>query len=255
MNIRVGFMFRTDRIQAIDAGMLTNTYGAQIFEDIPDVVEDYQHELSLQNAIPYKNKYGEIDLTQSPGFVQHPDFYHSRIPLACKFIFKPTQEYFIGIACHLYAKGGDAPLYGIQQPPVFASEIRRGNQTKALHEYIEKLQSIDKNVKIIVAGDMNDFGFTTPLKLLTGEYGGGDQILYSMSDFMPENERFTYTFKGNLQQLDQIFVTQNLYAETVRIPGSWNQKVFIPHVDSLFSRINHIQISDHDPLAARINME
>ena len=299
-NIRVGFLFRTDRIEAYDIGLptvhmnglsyKTTADGTKIDElyKIPDNLKDgHPKKLSSNSkdgrfvpepALTLETKkvlaetqteilgiYDEdgklVDttLSQSPGFLQDDRFYNSRLPLVCKFKFKPTGENFYGIALHLYSKGRDDKLYGNIQPPVMTSEIRRAGQSAAVNEFVNEILAMDPNAKVIVAGDVNDFGFTNPIRKLTGEDTKTHQILYSMpASYMPENERFTYVFNGNLQQLDHIFVSPYLYkqlGEPKAPVADWQNHVFVPHVDSLFSRDRHIQVSDHDPIAARINMK
>ena len=315
-NIRVGFMFRTDRIEAYDIGLPTVHMkglskvmmpdGTEKTYTIPVELDDGHQSLvfkssgiedtsdnirpSSRKPEPYRTleakkvlaetqteilgvydengKLVDTTLSQSPGFLQDDRFYNSRLPLVCKFKFKPTGEDFYGIALHLYSKGRDDKLYGNIQPPVMTSEIRRAGQSLAVKEFIDEILKLDPSAKIIVGGDVNDFGFTYPIRKMTGE-GTGNQVLYDISSYyMPENERFTYTFNGNLQQLDHIFVSPALY-ERMGSPvapagyvdptdeaanAEWKQHVFVPHVNSLFSRDRHIQISDHDPIAARIDM-
>ena len=310
-NIRVGFMFRTDRIQAYDIGLptvhmeglpgssyripdnLKDDHTSLIFssngienestsiepgyrKSEPSLTLDTKAKLADTSTEVLIEGYDEngkpiLTLSQSPGFLQDSRFYNSRLPLVCKFKFIPTGEDFFGIALHLYSKGRDDQLYGSVQPPVLTSEIRRASQSVAVNDFINEILALDEDARIIVAGDVNDFGFTYPIKKLTGEPTesgfGGRQVLYSMSaSYMPENERFTYTFNGNLQQLDHIFVSPAIYrnmgcptplsrdtdpTDDV-VNAEWKNHVFVPHVDSLFSRDRHIQVSDHDPIAARI---
>ena len=72
--------------------------------------------------------------------------------------------------------------------------------------------------------------------------------------------RFPLNVYVNLQQLDHIFVSKGLFdiQDDVFVREnddfSWMEHVFVPHVNSMFSRDRHIQVSDHDPITARIKM-
>jgi len=89
---------------------------------------------------------------------------------------------------------------------------------------------INPNASVIVAGDLNDFQFASTLAPL---YAAG---LINLTDTLPEDERYTYNYEGNLQALDHMFVSPNLVA--------WGSLVYdIVHANAEFSD----QLSDHDP--------
>ena len=68
-----------------------------------------------------------------------------------------------------------------------------------------------------------------------------------------------------MQEIDHIFVTKNVY-EKMKASGAvelhkeldykthtnWNMFCFIPHINSMFTRNNHVNLSDHDPDIIRI---
>lgn len=255
VNIRVGFLFRTDRVSFVDRGMVTNSYGntggaSSSWPIIaPGAVADV---LAEANSGVYSDATGP-HLAQSPGYIQDSSFKRSRLPLAGEFTFGPKKIPFFVVAAHLSSKGGDLPLYGEIQPPLLKSESGRIRQAVAVNRFVTKILSADENARVIVAGDMNDFGYSLPLKTLTGE-NGARTVLYSPSEqFMPQNERFSYSFRGNLQQIDHILVSPILF-NAMRAEGfaNWKNVCYIPHINSVFSRNNKIPTSDHDPEIVRL---
>ena len=255
VNIRVGFLFRTDRVQFVDRGLVTNYYGNTSGDSStwPVQAPGPQGDLLADaEAGVYRGADGP-HLAQSPGYIQDPSFSRSRRPLAGEFIFKPTGKTFFAVANHLSSKGGDMPLYGEVQPPLLSSEAGRIRQAVAVNSFVSAILNIDPSAKVIVGGDMNDFGYSTPMRTLTGE-ASLHRVLYSPSEeFMPETERFSYSFRGNLQQIDHIFISPALYA-AVRAAGEsdWKNVCYIPHINSVFSRNNKIPTSDHDPVILRL---
>ncbi|MBP7094874.1 MAG: hypothetical protein KBC36_02165, partial [Spirochaetia bacterium] len=107
-------------------------------------------------------------------------------------------------------------------------------------------------------GDMNDFPWADSMKALSGQDSGA-RILWSPSEeYMPPNEQFSYAFRGNLQQIDSIYASYGLLsgndAAARVLPDGWKSAVFISHIDSPFSKNNHIQSSDHDAIVGRFKI-
>lgn len=272
VNIRVGFMYNTERVEFVDNGLVSNYY-ANTHDESGNLLdeEDWPVQtandnvqgwtLAEANSIPYKGSDGHAHLTQSPGYIQDSYFNHSRRPLAGEFRVKDADgnvitdadgnpENFFVVACHLGSKRGDYSLYGNIQPPLLLSESKRNGQAQAVHDFVQKLLSADKNARVVVAGDMNDFAFGTPMKVLTGTLGG-NQILYSLvEELMPDTEQFSYSYQGNMQELDHIYVTSALWDKAAS--ATWSDVCFIPHINSMFTRNNHYNLSDHDPAIINI---
>ncbi len=273
VNIRVGFMYNTNNVEFIDRGIETNHYtnthdSSGNFIDESDwpvntgvgsgegAYGNISVETLAQAATSvYMGDDGVVHLTQSPCYLQDSSFSHSRRPLVGEFKHKATGETFYVIACHLSSKRADYALYGELQPPLLLSEASRNKQGQAVYEFVKRILTLDPDAKIIVAGDMNDFAYSTPLRVLTGQKAN-DQILYSPEEeFMPVEEQFSYAYNGNLQEIDHIYVTKSLFNK-MRTAGAssatWSDYVFVPHVDSMVSRNNHFNVSDHDPAVIRI---
>jgi predicted extracellular nuclease len=174
-NIRVGFLFRTDRgLAFVDrpGGTATNA----------TAVEDGQ-------------------LTYSPGRIDptNPAWTSSRKPLAGEFTWHGQR--LIVVADHWNSKGGDDPLYGRFQPPRLPSEAQRSAQADAVAKFV---RSAGKKANIIVAGDLNAFDFSTQVKTLTATG------LRDLPATLPIAQRYTYVYEGNSEVLDHILLSPAL---------------------------------------------
>ncbi|HEY9763220.1 MAG TPA: choice-of-anchor I family protein [Trichocoleus sp.] len=162
-------------------------------------------------------------------------FQSSRKPLVGKFVFNGQEVTVIGN--HFNSKGGDQPLFGPNQPPILSSEAQRNQQATIVRDYVQSLLGANPYANVIVAGDLNDFEFSNPLKTLKGVG------LTALIETLPENERYTYNFQGNAQTLDHILASKNL----VSLLDGFD----VVHINSEFAD----QISDHDPVVAQFNLE
>ncbi len=174
-NIRVGFLFRTDRGLA--------------FVDKPGGTST--------NATAIEN--GE--LTYSPGRLQPDDaaWTDSRKPLAGEFTWQGKK--IIVVANHWNSKGGDDPLYGPAQPPQMPSETQRSGQAAIVASFVK---SAGKKANLIVAGDLNAFDFSSQVKTLT------DAGLRDLPSTLPISQRYTYVYEGNSEVLDHILLSPSL---------------------------------------------
>jgi predicted extracellular nuclease len=213
-NIRVGFLFRTDRgLEFVDrpGGDATT----------PVAVVD------TRNGPQLSISPGRIDPASSA-------WEASRKPLAGEFRWKGRTV--IAVANHFNSKGGDDPLFGRFQPPVRHTEPQRHQQATEVAEFVDDVLDADRNANVIVMGDLNDFEFSETLDIL--EDGG----LSNLMETLPVWERYSYVFEGNSQTLDQILVSRALTS-----PKPEYDSV---HVNAEF----HDQASDHDPQVARLEV-
>ena len=173
---------------------------------------------------------GQIMLNLGAGRIDptNPAFTNSRKPLVTEFTVDGQQ--IIVIANHFNAKGGDQPLYGPTQPPVRGTEAQRLAQAQAVGSFVQGLLAINPNANIVVTGDLNDFQFAGTLAPLAAAG------LTNLTDTLPENERYTYAFEGNLQALDHMWVSANLLSAGAAYD--------IVHANAEFLS----QVSDHDPV-------
>jgi uncharacterized protein len=212
-NIRVAFLFRTDRgVQFVDRPGGGSTTATTVVSG-PSGPE----------------------LSASPGRVNPTDtaWNSSRKPLAGEFLFR-GEKYFV-IVNHFNSKGGDQPLFGRFQPPTRTTETQRLQQAQELNDFVDSILGVDPNANVIALGDFNDFEFSLVMQTLTGD------VLNSLVTTLPANERYGYVFDGNSQTLDHILVSDNILVST---PLAYD----IVHVNAEFAS----QASDHDPSVVRL---
>jgi predicted extracellular nuclease len=214
-NIRVGFLFRTDR-------------GAS-FIDRPGG--------DSTTPTTVVNEPSGPELSFSPGRVDplNPAYASSRKPLAGEFRMHGKKVFVV--ALHLSSKGGDQPLLGRFQPPARSSEVARHAQAQSVNDFVDEIVAADPNANVIVLGDVNDFDFSETVQILEGG------VLTTLMDTLPPAERYSYVFEGNSQVLDQILVSNNLL-------GNFTIDYDPVHVNSEFAD----QASDHDPQVARLDL-
>src|SRR5918996_740720 len=214
-NIRVGFLFRTDRGLSF-----TDRPGGDA--TTPTTVIDHPSGPML-SASP-----GRIDPENSA-------WADSRKPLAGEFRMRGRKVFVI--ATHFNSKGGDHPLFGRFQPPVRSSEVQRHQQAEVVNGFVDDILAADPYANVIVLGDINDFEFSQTVDILEGE------ALTTLMDSLPKPERYSYVFEGNSQVLDQILVSNNLL-------GQFDVEYDPVHVNSEFAD----QASDRDPQVARLDL-
>jgi predicted extracellular nuclease len=213
-NIRVGFIFRTDRgLSFVDrpGGTSTGATGVVAGPNGPE-------------------------LTFSPGRIDptNPAFANSRKPLVGEFRYRDRTLFVV--ANHFNSKGGDDPLFGRFQPPTRSSEVQRHAQAQIVNDFVDSILAVDSRADVIVLGDLNDFEFSETLQILEGD------VLENLLLTLPRPERYTYVFEGNSQVLDQVLTSGHLFKSL---------SVYdVVHVNSEFAD----QASDHEPQVARFNL-
>ncbi|WP_144510280.1 DUF6359 domain-containing protein [Bacillus sp. FJAT-22090] len=210
-NIRVGYLYNPERVTLVEGTKGSST---------EKVAWDAHGNLTL-------NPGRILDLPQA----------NTRKPLAAQFDFQGEKVVVIG--AHLNSKGGDQPLFGKHQPPFLGSEAERIELATMINNFIKAGQVKDPDLKVIVAGDMNDFEFTPTLAALKGG------ILTNMVEKVPVSERFSYYYQGNNQVLDHILVTNNL-ADTTAVD--------MIHINANYMDI-HGRASDHDPVLVQVEFK
>lgn len=164
----------------------------------------------------------------------------SRISLSADFLF--NDEVVTVIGNHLSSKGGSAPIFGLAQPfdalqedaSVNGSLDERQAQASAVRDFVNGLLNMNVSANIVVLGDMNEFEFISPIKTLLG----AEASLSNLTDSLGDNERYSFVFQGNSQQLDHALVSENL------VDGA---QFDIVHLNSEFAETPE-RASDHDPL-------
>jgi predicted extracellular nuclease len=215
-NIRVGFLFRTDRgLAFVDRGNAGPTDADSV-------------ETDASGAPILKYSPGRIDPT-------NPAFDDSRKPLAGEFTYHGHRLFVI--ANHFISKGGDDPLFGRFQPPENSSETQRHQQAQIVHDFVASILARDANADVVVLGDLNDFQFSNTLQTLDGT------ILHDLINTLPVSEQYTYDYEGNSEVLDHILVSDARFG-----PSRFQYDVV--HINSEFRD----QLSDHDPQVVRLLM-
>ncbi|MGI8331024.1 endonuclease/exonuclease/phosphatase family protein [Actinomadura scrupuli] len=215
-NIRVGFLFRTDRgLSFVDRP------GGDAATPVTAVDDGT----------------GRARLSVSPGRVDPlgPAWANSRKPLAGEFSWHGVRV--IVVAGHWNSRGGDDPLFGRYQPPRLPSQVQRQAQAEAMAGFVNSIRAVDPRARVIVAGDLNDFEFSAPLKTLTTGTGLSD-----LAAGLPVDDRYTYDHEGNSQVLDHILLSPELTRQRYVYD--------IVHMNAEFAD----QISDHDPSVVRLRL-
>ncbi len=234
-NIRVAFLFRTDRRDLS-------------FVDRPGGTATTPTE-------PVAGPEG-AQLTLSPGRVDPTDpvFNNSRKPLAAEFRYRGRPLFLVGN--HFNSKGGDDPIFGRFQEPRRSSELqRRGSATNeadtvrgqagVVNAFVRRLLDLDRRARVVVLGDINDFEFSETLRVIEeGDEPGGDRELVNLWRLLPQRERYSFIFQGNAQVLDHILVSPGLLS-------AGRPDFDAVHINSEFFD----QASDHDPPITRLRLE
>ncbi len=216
-NIRVGFLYR------LDSGLS--------LVDAPQGDAVTPVEILIEDGLPV--------LSLNPGRVDPKNraFNDSRKPLVVQFIYQGESLFLINN--HFISKGGDHPIFGEVQPPVFESEIQRSEQAQVVNDFVSELLAVDPDARVIVMGDLNDYQFAEPIVVLAGE------ILNDLILTLPIEEQYTYVYDGNSEVLDHILVSDLLINELVSFE--------ILHINSELEYT--AQFSDHDVLIATFAWE
>ncbi len=187
-------------------------------------------------------------------------FNGARLPLAATFEFNGEEVTVVNN--HFSSKGGSAPILGVEQdftarqeePTVNGSLNERRQQAQAVNNFVDGVLANDANTNIVVLGDFNEFEFVSPLNIVSGTTvstnggqdtaPGGAAVLTNLTNTIPEDERYSFIFQGNSQQLDHVLVSDSLTA---------NAEIDIVHVNTEFAATAS-RASDHDPIVARFTI-
>lgn len=162
----------------------------------------------------------------------------SRNPLAASFEF--NNQIVTAISVHSTSRGGSDPLFGATQPPVNGGEGSRVTQSEGILAYITDLLANDPGANLAVMGDFNAFYFEQSVTMLEGE-----GLLANVLRLLPEEERYTYVFEGNAQNLDNMLVTGNLYGTAL---------ADVVHLNAEQADDPAVRGTDHDPIVTRFFM-
>ena len=137
-NIRVGFLFRTDRGLA--------------FVDRPGGTPTTATTVVTAGTGRAAHAQPRARRPDQPRLRRQPQAAGRRVPLHGETLF--------AIANHFNSKGGDQPLFGRFQPPTRSSETQRHQQAAIVNDFVDEILAADPHAKVIVLGDLNDFEFS-----------------------------------------------------------------------------------------------
>ena len=159
---------------------------------------------------------------------------NTRKPLVADFMFHG--ETITAIDVHLTSRGGSDPLWGATQPPTDAGDAARTAQAAGVKAYVQEHLADNPNLNIAILGDWNGFSWENAQTQLTDPAKGG--MFTDLNTLLSPEERYSYLFEGNAQQLDHILVTDGLLA---------NARYDSVHINSQFG---DDRPTDHDPQLA-----
>lgn len=190
---------------------------------------------NIRNAFLYNdNRVSLVDgsLTEITG----AEYDNSRNPLVGTFSFNGQDTTIVDI--HAYSRGGSDPDYGNVQPAEAHGDDRRTAQADGVINYINDHLADNPNLQFAVMGDFNGFSWEGAIQDLTK-----DGVLTDLNTLLPESERYSYQYAGNLQQFDHVLVTGGLLG---------NAQYDAVHINSEFDP--NTRPTDHDPQVALLSI-
>ncbi len=158
-------------------------------------------------SLDAENSFLLDETTLAPLGVDVTTFDGTRRPLVGSFNFAGHTVTVVNN--HFTSLGGSQPLFGAFQPPEVGGADRRFEQATAVNAFVDALLAEDANAQIVVTGDLNDFEFSPTLDVIAGEEA--EQVLFNqVLDIDPSEDRFSFIFQGNANQLDHFLVTSAL---------------------------------------------
>lgn len=243
-NIRVGFLYNTDRVQLGDLDANASLAERRQYTDrIGDGVRD------AGDKIAYSDD-------QISG-LNTADWAGTRKSLLGEFTFNGAKIYVT--ANHLPSKGGSGAFYQLNQnidagAPENADWAQRNAVADDLWTMMNHIAQSNADARIIAGGDFNEFYFYRPMEVLTGyvKVDGavrvGGETFTNLTLTLPEAERFTYDFDGRSQAIDHIVVDNDLAAvatyDIVHINTGYNDRT---------GAVNPA-LSDHDPVVGQFDL-
>ncbi|WP_420466593.1 lamin tail domain-containing protein [Panacagrimonas sp.] len=191
---------------------------------------------------------GELALTFSPGRVDPTNAAWAATRVSLAAVFEFNGQRIVTVNNHWSSKGGSSPILGRTQPFVNGSEDDRSAQAVVVKTFVDDVLATQADARLAVLGDINEFTFNRPMRILTGatlpgatpaQDSEGTPVLFDLGDALiaEQEERYSYVFEGNAQALDHILVSAALLAPEVQAEFD------AVHINAEFPD----QLSDHDP--------
>ncbi len=239
-----------DAIDLADDGVMNDSSGYAYVDNtfITDLASGGQPGGNIRTAFLYKED--RVSLVEgSVGTIGSQDpggsFEGARLPLVATFDFNGEEVTVVNN--HFSSKGGSAPIMGVEQefaelqedPNVNGSLDERQAQSEAVNGYVTDLLAEDAEANVVVLGDLNEFEFVSPVT-------GLEENLTNLTDMLDEDERYSFNFQGNSQQIDHILISDSLLEGGAQFD--------VVHVNSEFAATPG-RASDHDPVLAQLTFE
>ena len=235
-NIRVGFLYNTDRVQLgdLDANA-TLAERRQYTDRIGDSERDGGDLIAFDD-----------DMLGSE--IQTGDWSGTRRSLLGEFTFNGNTVYVA--ANHFPAKTQSDDFWDFNQNPAAgeptnAGWTQRNNVAQDVYAMMNLIEGAAPGSGIVSGGDFNDFYFYRPLTTVTGYTLAdgtarvGDARFDNLTLTLPEAERYTYNFDGRSQAIDHIIVNGTLSAVAT---------YDVVHLNTGFNPADTTTpLSDHDP--------
>ncbi|HEV7659769.1 MAG TPA: Calx-beta domain-containing protein [Allosphingosinicella sp.] len=239
-NIRVGFLYNTDRVQLGNLDANATLAERRMYTDrIGDGVRDAGDLIAFSD-----NMLGaEINTT---------DWTTTRKSLLGEFTFHGNTVYVT--ANHWPSKGGSGEIWQLNQnlgagQPANSDWAQRNAVAQDVYSMLNLIESGNPNAGIVAGGDFNDFYFYRPLTTVTGYTNAdgsarvGGARFENLTLTLEEAERYTYTFDGRSQAIDHIIVNSLLgdvaTYDVVHLNTGYNSNGTGPNANPA--------LSDHDP--------
>ncbi|HEY0028861.1 MAG TPA: Calx-beta domain-containing protein [Allosphingosinicella sp.] len=243
-NIRVGFLYNTDRVQLGDlAADATLEQRRQYTDRIGDGVRDAGDLIAFSDNMVAEQ-------------INPADWSGTRLSLLGEFNFNGNTVYVT--ANHLPAKGGSGEFWQFNQnletgEPDNSGWAKRNAVAQDIYAVLNRIEAESGGAGVVAGGDFNDFYFYRPLEVVTGYVladgtarDGGARFDNLTVTELTEAERYTYTFDGRSQAIDHIIVNQSLSAvasyDVVHLNTGYNARATATQPDPA--------LSDHDPALA-----
>ncbi|CAK7245390.1 MAG: hypothetical protein STHCBS139747_006971 [Sporothrix thermara] len=190
-----------------------------------------------------KSNGGKPVLKYNPGRVDPTNacWASSRKPLAAAWQTVVGHHVFFTVNVHWESKGGSSSLQGDLRPPINLPVEKRTTQAQVTGQFVADILALDKDARIVVAGDFNEYSVAQPVEAFTSVSG---MIDLDIAANISASERYTYTFDNCMEELDHVFVSPGVAALAPREEHL--------HVNTWVSYDD--QTSDHDPTVALINV-
>lgn len=241
-NIRVGFLYNTNRVQLGDLPADATLAERREFTDrIGDGTRDAGDQIAFSDDMVA----GEINAADWSG---------TRLSLLGQFTFNGNTVYVT--ANHWPAKGGSGEFWQFDQnleagQPDNSGWAKRNAVGQDVYAVLNHIEANSGGAGVVAGGDFNDFYFYRPLEVVTGyvladgtQRIGGARFDNLTVTELAEAERYTYTFDGRSQAIDHIIVNQML---------SGVASYDIVHLNTGFNgnvAANDLSLSDHEPALA-----